>query len=89
MARQKRIVARKQKARIGETVELLVDGPSPEHELVVQARTRGQAPDIDPVVFLTDADPDLHRPGTLIQAEIVHARGYDLVARPVAGSASA
>jgi ribosomal protein S12 methylthiotransferase len=83
MALQKKIVARKQKARIGETIELLVEGPSPEHELVLQARTRGQAPDIDPVVFLTDADPDLHRPGDIIQAEIVAARGYDLVARPL------
>jgi ribosomal protein S12 methylthiotransferase len=83
MALQKKIVAKKQKQRIGDIVELLVDGPSPEHDLVLQARTRGQAPDIDPVVFLTDADPDLHRPGDIIQAEIVNARGYDLVARPI------
>jgi ribosomal protein S12 methylthiotransferase len=83
MALQKKIVAAKQKRRVGETVELLVDGPSPEHPLVLQARTPGQAPDIDPVVFLTDADPDLHRPGDLIRAEIVDARGYDLVARPL------
>jgi ribosomal protein S12 methylthiotransferase len=83
MALQKKIVAKKQKRRVGETVELLVDGPSPEHDLVLQARTRGQAPDIDPVVFLTDADPDVHQPGRLIQAEIVDARGYDLIARPL------
>jgi ribosomal protein S12 methylthiotransferase len=83
MALQKRIVARKQKARVGETVELLVDGPSKEHELVLQARLRGQAPDIDPVVFLTDCDADTLRPGDLIQAEIVTSREYDLVARPL------
>jgi ribosomal protein S12 methylthiotransferase len=83
MALQKKIVSRKQRARIGETVELLVDGPSPEHDLVVQARLRGQAPDIDPVVFLTECDPDLHRPGDIIRAEIVHARDYDFVARPL------
>jgi ribosomal protein S12 methylthiotransferase len=83
MALQKKIVAKKQKHRIGDTVELLVDGPSPEHPLVLQARTCGQAPDIDPVVFLTDADPDLHKPGDLIRAEIVNARGYDLIARPL------
>jgi len=83
MALQKRIVARKQKARVGETVELLVDGPSKEHELVLQARLRGQAPDIDPVVFLTDCDAETLRPGDLIQAEIVTSREYDLVARPL------
>ena len=36
---------------------MLIDGPSPEHELVLQGRLEGQAPDIDPVVFLTDCDP--------------------------------
>ena len=59
MALQQRIVARKLARRIGERVEVLVDGPSPEHELVLQGRLAGQAPDIDPVVFLTDGDPEV------------------------------
>jgi ribosomal protein S12 methylthiotransferase len=83
MAIQRRIVARKQKARIGQTVELLVDGPSKEHDLVIQARLRGHAPDIDPVVYLTDCDAADIVPGSIIQAEIVDARDYDLVARPL------
>src|SRR4029079_12762648 len=33
MARQKKIVAAAQKARIGSEVRVLIDGPSPEHEL--------------------------------------------------------
>ena len=61
MARQKQIVARRRRPRIGAEVEVLVDGPSPEHELVLQGRLEGQAPDIDPVVFLTDCDPDGYR----------------------------
>jgi ribosomal protein S12 methylthiotransferase len=83
MAEQKRIVARAQKARIGAEVRVMVDGPSPEHELVWRGRLAGQAPEIDPVVYLTDADTESLRPGALIQAEIVGARDYDLVARPV------
>jgi ribosomal protein S12 methylthiotransferase len=82
MKLQQRIVARKQDARIGSEVEVLVDGPSPEHDLVLQGRLEGQAPDIDPVVYLTDADPGLHLPGQLIKARIVGAQGYDLVASP-------
>ena len=81
MAEQKRIVARAQKARIGAQVRVMIDGPSPEHELVWRGRLAGQAPDIDPVVYLTDADPDVLRPGALLEAEIVGARAYDLVAR--------
>ena len=47
----------------------MIDGPSPEHELVLQGRTEGQAPDIDAVVYLTDCDPATYRPGDLIRAE--------------------
>ncbi len=83
MAKQKQIVARMQKARIGTDVDLLIDGPSSEHELVLQGRLEGHAPDIDPVVYLTDCDPDAYRPGQLIRARILDARGYDLVAAPI------
>jgi ribosomal protein S12 methylthiotransferase len=83
MAEQKRIVARVQKGRIGAKVSVMVDGPSPEHELVWRGRLAGQAPDIDPVVYLTDADPASLRPGALLEAEITGARGYDLIGRPV------
>ena len=62
---------------------MLIDGPSAEHELVLQGRLEGQAPDIDPVVFLTDCDPDAYRAGQLIRARVVGARGYDLVAAPI------
>jgi len=83
MARQKRIVTAAQKSRIGSEVDVLVDGPSNEHELVLQGRLEGQAPDIDPVVFLSDCDPEQYRRGQLIRARIVGAKGYDLVAAPV------
>ena len=82
MAEQKRIVARSQKKKVGAQVKVMVDGPSPEHDLVWRGRLQGQAPDIDPMVYLTDADLDLLRPGALLDAEIVGAREYDLLARP-------
>jgi ribosomal protein S12 methylthiotransferase len=81
MALQRRIVARRHKSQLGRKVQVLVDGPSPEHELALTGRLAGQAPDIDSVVYLTDADPEVLRPGDLIEAEIVESRGYDLVAR--------
>ena len=80
---QQRIVAERQQARVGDEVRVMVDGPSPEHELVVQGRLEGQAPEIDPVVYLTDCDPSAHRGGSLIAARIVGARGYDLIAAPI------
>jgi ribosomal protein S12 methylthiotransferase len=83
MARQKKIVAAAQKRRIGAEVEVLVDGPSADHDLVLQGRLRGQAPEIDPVVFLTDCDPSAIASGDLIRARIVGARDYDLIASPM------
>lgn len=83
MAQQQRIVARAQKRRVGAQVQVMVDGPSPEHELVWRGRLSGQAPEIDPVVYFTDAGPETLRPGALLQVEIVGSRQYDLVVRPL------
>ena len=84
MALQQSIVERRQQERIGSDVRVLIDGPSPEHELVLQGRLEGQAPDIDPVVYLTDADPEAFSAGQLIIARVVGARGYDLIVSPSA-----
>ena len=82
MKLQQKIVAARQEERIGSEVSVIIDGPSPEHELVLQGRLAGQAPDIDPVVYLTDADPGTFSAGQLIRARVVGARGYDLIASP-------
>ncbi len=83
MARQRDIVTARQQRRIGEKTRLVVDGPSPEHELVLQGRLAGQAPEIDPVVYLTECDPSAFPMGSFVDVEIVGAEGYDLVARPL------
>ena len=83
MGLQKRLVQKRQRARIGERVRVLVDGPSPEHDLVLRARLATQAPDIDASVFLTDCDPSSFRPGDFAEVEIVGSREYDLIGRPV------
>ena len=84
MRRQQRIVAARQATRLGEEVAVLVDGPSPDHELVLQGRLEGQAPDIDPCVYLTDCDPSGYPAGQLIRARVVGAQGYDVIAAPLA-----
>jgi ribosomal protein S12 methylthiotransferase len=86
MKLQQRIVGGAQKARIGKTVRMVVDGPAAEHELVLRARLEGQAPDIDPLVYLTECDPAEFTAGQFIEAEIVGSRGYDLLARPFTGA---
>jgi ribosomal protein S12 methylthiotransferase len=89
MALQQALVADRQQARVGERVRVLIDGPAAEHELVLRGRLESQAPDIDPVVYLTECDPATLTPGTFLEAEIVGGRGYDLLARPASAEASA
>ena len=83
MQLQKRIVRRRQKARIGQTVRVMVDGPSPESALVLQGRLEGQAPDIDPVVYIETCDPGDVTPGHVISARVTGAKDYDLIAAPM------
>jgi ribosomal protein S12 methylthiotransferase len=83
MSLQKRLVRRRQKARLGEQVRVIVDGPSGDHELVWKGRLESQAPDIDAVVYFTEADTSSLRPGDFVNAELVGAREYDLLARPL------
>ena len=39
--------------------------------------------DIDAAVYLTECDPSNFRPGEFADVEIVGARDYDLIARPL------
>jgi ribosomal protein S12 methylthiotransferase len=82
MTRQRAIVAEAQRQRAGQTVEVLIDGPSDEHELVLRGRLEGQAPEIDSQVYLTDCDPSAYAQGQLIRARLLEARGYDWIAAP-------
>jgi ribosomal protein S12 methylthiotransferase len=83
MSLQKRLVRSAQRHRLGERVTVLVDGPSPEHSLVLRGRLESQAPDIDACVYLTGADPEAVRPGDFLAGTIVGARDYDLVVEPL------
>ena len=85
MRLQRDLVAARLKTRAGDRVTVMVDGPSPESELVLTSRLPGQAPDIDAIVYLDECDASQLRPGQLLEAVITGARGYDLIARPAVG----
>jgi len=83
MGLQKRLVRIRNRGRIGERARIVVDGPASEHELVLKGRLSTQAPDIDASVYLTECDPSRFASGDFAEVEIVGARNYDLIARPV------
>jgi ribosomal protein S12 methylthiotransferase len=72
-----RKIARENNARlVGREVEVLVEGASEEHELVMKGRHPGQAPEIDGQVYLSGGEC---RPGEMRAARITQASDYDLV----------
>ena len=83
MGVQQSVLEARLAARIGDRARIMIDGPSPESELVLAGRLEGQAPDIDALVYLDECDPTAFAAGQVIDAVITGARGYDLVARPV------
>ena len=83
MAIQKKISRAANKALVGTTRDLLVEGPSADTDLIWEGRLPGQAPEIDGKVLITDADEIELQPGMLARAEITKAHDYDLEARVV------
>jgi ribosomal protein S12 methylthiotransferase len=83
MRLQKQIVARRRRAQVGQVVPVMVDGPSPDSDLVVVGRLEGQAPDIDSQVIFSECDPSTLPFGEVVQARVLAARGYDLIASPL------
>ena len=63
---------------VGQSVEVLVEGPSQDPKYPTTARTRADAPEIDCTVLLKGQ----HEPGTLMNARVVRSLGYDLLCEP-------
>jgi ribosomal protein S12 methylthiotransferase len=93
MALQRRISRQSNRALLGRELPVLVEGPSPDSELVWQARLASQAPDIDGVCYISDPGPRSPRPGEFRRMRIRRAHDYDLVGdladAPPAGDAPA
>jgi ribosomal protein S12 methylthiotransferase len=80
MSLQRKISKKKLKQLVGRELEVLVEGPSEENELVMVGRHAGQAPDIDGVVYLSGGPTGIEaRPGELRTVRIESASDYDLL----------
>jgi ribosomal protein S12 methylthiotransferase len=75
MRLQKGISLKKQKALIGSRVPVLVERPGGSPDLLWEARTQGQAPEVDGVTFLTKGRA---RAGDMVNVRILDAGPYDL-----------
>lgn len=76
MTTQRKIARAKNKALVGRELDVLVEGPSEEHELVMAGRHAGQAPEIDGQVYVGGGEV---LPGQMRRVKITQASDYDLV----------
>ncbi len=84
MAIQQQIAFQWNESRIGTAEDVIIDSPLPEQPGVWIGRTRGEAPDIDGVVYVSGVDDSAPIDvGDIVQCEIVASNGYDLVAAPL------
>jgi ribosomal protein S12 methylthiotransferase len=83
---QRGISRKKNQARVGRDLQVIVEGASEESELVMIGRHAGQAPEVDGCVYLSHGPV---QPGTLCTAHVVSATDYDLLAEAEPNEAAA
>jgi ribosomal protein S12 methylthiotransferase len=79
MAIQRRISAAKNRQAVGQEVEVLVEGLSPDTDLLWQARMSTQAPEIDGVVLINDVEGEEPKPGQMRGLRITETHDYDII----------
>jgi len=79
MALQRRISKARNRKMVGQDVDVLVEGPSEETDLLWQARMSTQAPEIDGVCYINDFGNTPPRAGEIKRMRITEAHDYDLV----------
>jgi ribosomal protein S12 methylthiotransferase len=78
---QRKISHKQHAALRGKTLDVLVEGLSPETELLLQGRHACQAPEVDGVTYINDGTA---KPGDVVRVKISQAGDYDLVGGIVA-----
>src|SRR5580698_10141331 len=86
MSIQKKISTANLRKKVGQTMQVMLDGPSKDTDLIWEARLQGMAPEIDGKVYVTefagvDDAAELPAAGTMATIEITEAKDYDLIGR--------
>jgi ribosomal protein S12 methylthiotransferase len=80
MSAQQEINRKKNKARVGKILPVLIEGADPEEEYLVTGRLATQAPEIDGQVIIEESEVEI---GQISPMLITGSTDYDLVARQV------
>ena len=89
MAVQRRIAHARNKSLVGSETSVLIEGVSPESDLLWQARMPTQAPEIDGVTLVNDFEGTTPQPGEIRRLRITAAHDYDLIGTLLEAGAAA
>jgi ribosomal protein S12 methylthiotransferase len=81
MKEQSQVSASRLRGMIGREVEVLLEGPSEESDLLLQGRMETQAPDIDGHVLINDVGDRQVKPGEFYPVQITESLEYDLIGK--------
>jgi len=88
MTLQKGISRCKLRGKVGTQMQVLLEGPSKDTDLIWEARHEGMAPEIDGKIYITEfagvtEAADLPLPGTMAAIEVTESKDYDLIGRAI------
>ncbi len=84
MQMQRGISKKKRKKMVGKEIELLLEGPSEESDLLLEDEGPMHAPEIDGKVLINDVPEGLvPQPGEFYRCLVTEAHDYDLVGKIV------
>jgi ribosomal protein S12 methylthiotransferase len=76
MALQSEISKELNQELVGKTIPVLLEGPSPETELLLKGRTATMAPDVDTQVLINEGEGAI---GDIVPVRISEAYSYDII----------
>lgn len=76
MELQQRIAREKNREKVGQVLDVLIEGVHEETELILKGRHAGQAPEVDGNVLIVGGEPV---PGSIQKVRITQAHAYDLI----------
>ncbi|MFN8011045.1 MAG: 30S ribosomal protein S12 methylthiotransferase RimO [Holophagaceae bacterium] len=86
MELQQKIAREKNREKVGQVLDVLIEGVHEETELILKGRHAGQAPEVDGNVLIVGGEPVI---GSIQQVRITQAHAYDLIGEVEAGGIEA
>ena len=85
LALQRKVSRARCRSFVGQTLPILVEGPSKETDWLWEGRLQGQASEIDGKTYLNEFEGPTPEPGTVGRVRITESRDYDLIGTLLAG----